>query len=465
MVPGLSLASIPSYLTDGKMTDNYDVIVIGAGATGENVADRTQKGGLSIVIIESELVGGECSTGACMPTKALLRAGEGMREAKRTHGVRGAVTGEIDVAEVLARRTAMTSDCDDKWQVQWLESVNVPLARGHARFTGPKKVSVTNKEGVTSELEANVAVVVATGSVSLMPPIPGVESCEPWDNRDITAITEIPERMLIIGSGVVGVEMAQAMKDLGSKEVTIVELQDRLFPTEEPFAGEIIEKVFTEEYGIKVVTGVGIRSFERSDSREVTAYLQDGQELVGDEILLALRRRPNTADIGLETIGLQPGQTVQVDDYLRSTEVEGGWLYAAGDVNGRALLTHQGKYQARIVGDVILGKDITAWADNSAVPRVAFSDPQVAAIGLTESAAREAGINLKVVEYGYGATEGAALRGEGIDGNTKIITGEQLHAATIAVVGKVTIDKLWHAVPAYPTMSEFWLRLLEAYGM
>jgi pyruvate/2-oxoglutarate dehydrogenase complex dihydrolipoamide dehydrogenase (E3) component len=134
-----------------------------------------------------------------------------------------------------------------------------------------------------------------------MPPISGVESCEPWDNRDITAITEIPERMLIIGGGVVGVEMAQTMKDLGSKEVTIVELQDRLLPTEEPFAGE---------YGIKIVTGVGIRSFERSESREVTAYLQDGQELIGDEILLALRRRPNTADIGLESIGLEPGQTV-----------------------------------------------------------------------------------------------------------------------------------------------------------
>lgn len=323
---------------------------------------------------------------------------------------------------------------------------------------------------------------VATGSVSLLPPIPGVDSCEPWDNRDITAITEIPERMLTIGGGVVGVEMAQAMKDLGSKEVTIVELQDRLLPTEEPFASEIIEKVFTEEYAIKVVTGVGIRSFERGADREVTAYLQDGQELVGDEILLALGRRPNTADIGMEAIGLKSGQTVQVDDYLRSTEVDGGWLYAAGDVNGRALLTHQGKYQARIVGDVIQGKDITAWADNTVVPRVAFSDPQVAAVGLTESAARDAGINIKVVEYGYGATAGAALRGDGIDGNTKIIVdedtrtivgatfvgpgaGEQLHAATIAIAGKVTIDTLWHAVPAYPTMSEFWLRLLETYGL
>jgi len=272
------------------------------------------------------------------------------------------------------------------------------------------------------------------------------------------------------------------MNDLGSKEVTVVELQDRLLPTEEPFAGEIIEKVFTEEYGIKVVTGVGIRSFRRNEKREVTAYLQDGRELVGDEILLSLGRRANTSDIGLETIGLEPGKFVQVDDYLRSTQVEGGWLYAAGDANGRALLTHQGKYQARIVGDVILGKDIKAWADNGVVPRVIFSDPQVASVGLTEQAASDAGINLKVVEYGFGATAGAALRGEGIEGNTKIVidedtrtivgatfvgpgAGEQLHAATIAIAGKVTIDTLWHAVPAYPTLSEFWLRLLEAYGM
>ena len=206
--------------------------------------------------------------------------------------------------------------------------------------------------------------------------------------------------------------MAQAMKDLGSKEVTIVELQDRLLPTEEPFAGEIIEKVFTKEYGIKVVTGVGIKSFKHSDSREVKAYLQDGQKLQGNEILLALGRRPNTGDIGLESIGLQAGQTLQMDDYLRSTEVEGGWLYATDDVNGRPLLTHQGKYQARIVGDVILGKDIAAWADHTAVTRVAFFDPQVAAVGLTESAAQEAGIHLKVVEYTCGATAGAALRGQ-----------------------------------------------------
>ena len=315
-----------------------------------------------------------------------------------------------------------------------------------------------------------------------MPPIPGVKECGAWDNRDITAIKEVPNRILIIGGGVVGVEMAQAMKDLGASEVTVIELQDRLLPIEEAFAGAIIEKVFTEEYGIDVITGVGIDSFSRSESGEVTANLADGTILISDEILISIGRKPNTDDLGLESIGLEPGRIIEVDDHLRATGVAAGWLYAAGDVNGRALLTHQGKYQARICGDVILGKEITAWADNGVVPRVIFTDPQVAAVGLTEEQARAEGINVKVVEYGFGATAGAALRGQGIEGNTKIVidedsrtivgatfvgpgAGEQLHAATIAIAGKVTLDTLWHAVPAYPTVSEFWLRLLEEYGL
>jgi dihydrolipoamide dehydrogenase len=211
----------------------------------------------------------------------------------------------------------------------------------------------------------------------------------------------------------------------------------------------------------------------------VTLRLDDGTELVGDELLVAAGRTYNTDDIGLDAVGLEPGGPLEVDDQLRVTAVEGGWLYAAGDVNGRALLTHQGKYQARVVGDVLGGKDRSAWADHTAVPQVVFTDPELAAVGLSEQQARDAGLDVKTVSYDIGAVAGGALLGNDVRGRAQLVidqservvvgatfvgptVGEMLHAATIAVVGKVPIDTLWHAVPAFPTVSEVWLRLLEA---
>jgi dihydrolipoamide dehydrogenase len=395
------------------MTQRYDVVVIGAGPAGEIAAERAVRGGLSAVVVESDLVGGECSYWACMPSKALLRPGEALRAVKRTPGARAAVTGEIDVAEALKRRDAMTSDWDDKWQVKWLDDTSIDLIRGHGRIAGTRAVTVHDKEGNVTEVEATKAVVLATGSAALVPPVPGIDDVESWNNRDITALQEAPRRLIILGGGVVGVEMAQAWKDLGSDEVTIVEMLDRLLPRQEPFAGEIIARVFTEEYGIGVRLSTRLESLRRENG-ELVATLSDGDELRADEILIAAGRRPLSADIGLETVGLEPGRYVEVDDQLRAVGVDGDWLYAVGDINGRSLLTHDGKYQGRICGDVICGEDVKAYGDIIASPRVVFTDPHVAAVGLTESQAREQGINVRTVEYGFGAVAGAATMGEAL---------------------------------------------------
>ena len=461
------------------MAEEFDVIVIGGGAAGENVAGRVQAGGLTTAVVESELVGGECSYWACMPSKALLRPGEALAVARRVPAIQDAVTGGIDVAKALRSRNAFASNWNDDGQVQWLASVNVTLVRGFGRLTGERTVTVTGADGAVRELTARRAVVVATGTSAAMPPIEGLAEAEPWDSRKIVTAQEVPERLIILGGGVVGAEMAQAWRSLGS-EVTVVEMQDRLLPTEEPVAGEFVAKAFAQK-GIDVRVGQGVTRVQRANGT-VTATLADGNTVDGTEVVVAVGRTANTQDIGLENVGLTPGRFVDVDDHLVASAVPGGWLYAVGDVNRRSLLTHMGKYQARIAGDHILGKDVTSWGDTIGSPRVVFTDPQVAATGLTERQARERGLNVRVITYPYGASGGAATMGEGIDGGCVWVVdedrrtlvgatfvgpgaGELIHAATIAVVGQVTLEQLWHAVPSFPTISEFWLRFLESYGL
>ncbi|MDQ1519099.1 MAG: hypothetical protein QOI55_172, partial [Actinomycetota bacterium] len=297
-----------------------------------------------------------------------------------------------------------------------------------------------------------------------------------------TAAKEIPDRLLVLGGGAIGAEMAQAFRRLGASEVTVVEGGDRLLPHEEPFAGAEVAAAFASE-GITVITGHPMTSVARR-RREgpVTATLDDGRTFVADELLVAVGRRPATGDLGLEHVGLTPGRFIDVDDRLRATGVDGGWLYAVGDCNGRALLTHMGKYQARIAGDVILGKDVSAIANERIVPRVTFTDPQVCAVGPTAQQARDDGIDVRVVTYPTGDVSAASTLGNGISGTSQLIvdtargvivgatfTGpglqELLHSATIAITGEVPLERLWHAVPSFPTLSEVWLRLLEAYGL
>jgi dihydrolipoamide dehydrogenase len=472
----------------------YDLVVIGAGPVGENVADYAHRGGLTTVIIESELVGGECSYWACMPSKALLRPSAALRAAQHVQGAAQAATGTLAPADVFARRDTIVGDYDDGSQVEWLGSAGIDLIRGRAQLTGVKQVRVTAIDGTVVEVAARHAVAVCTGSAALVPPVEGLADAAPWTSREATGATEAPASLVVVGGGVVACEMATVYASLGTT-VTLLVRGSGLLSGEEPFAGELVAAALRGR-GVDVRFGAQTQAVHRRPDGGVEVTLGDGGTLTAEEILVATGRRPRTDDFGLGSVGLEDGAWLPVDDTLlvdAPTNADRPWLYAVGDVNHRALLTHEGKYQARAAGRVIAARakgaplETAPWgrhvatADLRSVPQVTFTDPEVASVGLTEAAATKAGVRIRTAEYDLGAVAGASVLVDDYTGRAKIVidderdvlvgatfvgqdVGELLQSATVAVVGEVPIQRLWHAVPSYPTLSEVWLRLLETDG-
>ncbi|WP_166659337.1 dihydrolipoyl dehydrogenase family protein [Labedaea rhizosphaerae] len=462
------------------------MIVIGAGPVGENAADRAVRGGLRTLLVDRELFGGECSFWACIPSKALLRPGHALAAARRLPGV--PVGERLDPGPVLARRDEFIHNLDDTSQVDWAKGAGIEVARGHARLTGEREVTISRVGEPDTVVTANHAVIVCTGSVPRAPRIDGLDQVPYWGSREATNAKQVPSSMVVLGGGVVGVEMAQAWSRLGAR-IDLVLSGSRPLPRFEPFVGELLLAAFAED-GITVHRDASAVAAAGTDDG-VSLTLSDGSVLSGERLLVATGRRPNTDDIGLEVAGLSPGSTLAVDD---SGQVEGvPWLYAAGDVTGRAPLTHQGKYAARITGDVVAARargesvDLSPWsrhqstADHYAVPQVVFTDPEVGFVGRTAEQAASAGLNTKVVDVDI-ETAGSYLHADGYRGKARLVVDEDrrvlvgvtfvgqdvadlLHSATIAVAGEVPVDRLWHAVPSFPTISEVWLRLLESYGL
>ncbi|MFD5031810.1 dihydrolipoyl dehydrogenase family protein [Streptomyces sp. NPDC058405] len=479
----------------------WDVIVLGGAAAGENVAQyATQFSGLDAVLVEAQLLGGECSYWACMPSKALLRPVEVLGSARHAPGVASLVEGAgLDVPAALARRDVVVNGLDDTSQMRWALDTGIDVVRGYGRLAGERTVEVATAEGRTRTLTAGQAVVIDTGSSTMIPPIQGLADALPWTSRDVTNLHQVPRRVIILGGGVVACESATWLRGLGVEEVDLVYRREQLLPHSEPFAGQLVGDRL-QAAGVRLFAGRTITRVQRNDPREtgvglphggeITALLDDGTTLLADELVVATGRKPHTENIGLSSVGCPDGGYVEVDDQQCVRGVDGQWLYAVGDVCGRALLTHMGKYQARVAGEVIAahatglpppGGDeswLNAADGHRGLPQVTFTDPEVGSAGLTEAQARAAGIDVETVEYDMAALAGTYVLSDDYTGRAKLVVdratdtivgatfagagiAELVHSATMAIVARIPVPTLWHVVPSYPTASETWLRLLE----